>query len=383
MESKKMRSSNMELLRIVAMLMIIVYHIVLHAVVQELTDLSLIEQFNNGLFNNPVFYKKLFILDFVMTFGTTANALFILISGYFMINKGNNIDLGKTAKKLLSHLAFATVVLVIASNVYFQFNKGFSIKMLGINEFNNITWFVGYYFLVIILAALFLNNYLIKADKKKYMVFLLVVFAVVQFAWSGSFTDNFAGGLRTLCIGVFLYALGGYIQIYNPFKKVRTPIIFTVIATVYFLVFLSSYNNTQTNIQNYILSESENVFIQSVVGYSNYNVVPIILAISIFEFFRRIHIPNSKIINFIGGSTFMIYLIHDNNFVRSVWKTQDWITLLYNSPSRFVVKMIVYTLIVFLIGVLAYIIYNFIIKIFEKSKKIIFKESVAQVNLSD
>lgn len=79
----------------------------------------------------------------------------------------------------------------------------------------------------------------------------------------------------------------------------------------------------------------------------------------------------------------MIYLIHDNNFVRSVWKTQDWITLLYNSPSRFVVKMIVYTLIVFLIGVLAYIIYNFIIKIFEKSKKIIFKESVAQVNLSD
>lgn len=374
MESKKMRSSNMELLRIFAMLMIIAYHIVLHAVRPELTDLSLMEQFNNGLFNNPVFYKKLLLLDFIMPWGTTANALFILISGYFMINKGNNIDLGKTAKKLLSHLAFVTVVLVIASNVYFQFNKGSSIKMLVINEFNTITWFVGYYFLVIIFAALFLNNYLIKADRNKYRAFLLTVFAVVQFAWSGSLVDGLAGGLRTVGTGIFLYALGAYIQIYNPFKKVRTPIIFTVIAGVYFLVFLSSYNNTQTNIQNYILSESEDVFIQSVAEYANHNVVPIVLAVSIFEIFRRIRIKNSRVINYFGGATFMIYLIHENNFIRSVWRTRDWITLLYYSPVRFVIKIIYYTLIVFLIGILAYITYKCIIKIFKKSKKLIFKE---------
>lgn len=374
MESKKMRSSNMELLRIFAMLMIIAFHIVYHAVRPELTDITLTEQFNNGLFNNPVFYKKLLLLDFVMPLGIVANALFILISGYFMINKGNNIDLGKTAKKLLSHLAFATVVLVIASNVYFQFNKGLSIKMLVINEFNTITWFVGYYFLVIIFAALFLNNYLLKADRNKYRIFLFTVFAVVQFAWSGSLADGLTGGLRTVGTGIFLYALGGYIQIYNPFKKVRTPIIFAVIAGVYFLIFLSSYNNTQTNIQNYILSKAENDFIQSVMEYFNYQAVPIVLAVSIFEIFRRIRIKNSRVINYIGGATFMIYLIHDNNFVRSVWKTQDWITLLYYSPVRFVIKIIFYTLIVFLIGVLAYIIYNFIIKIYRHSKRFIFKE---------
>ena len=374
MESKKMRSSNMELLRIFAMLMIIAFHIVYHTVRPELTDISLMERFNNGLFNNPVFYKKLLLLDFVMPLGIVANALFILISGYFMINKGNNIDLGKTAKKLLSHLAFATVVLVIASNVYFQFNKGLSIKMLVINEFNTITWFVGYYFLVIIFAALFLNNYLLKADRNKYRIFLFTVFAVVQFAWSGSLADGLTGGLRTVGTGIFLYALGGYIQIYNPFKKVRTPIIFAVIAGVYFLIFLSSYNNTQTNIQNYILSKAENDFIQSVMEYFNYQAVPIVLAVSIFEIFRRIRIKNSRVINYIGGATFMIYLIHDNNFVRSVWKTQDWITLLYYSPVRFVIKIIFYTLIVFLIGVLAYIIYNFIIKIYRHSKRFIFKE---------
>lgn len=374
MESKKMRSSNMELLRIFAMLMIIAYHIVLHAVRPELTDTALMERFNNGLFNNPVFYKKLLLLDFIMPLGITSNALFILISGYFMINRGKNIDLGKTAKKLLSHLAFAAVVLVIASNVYFRFSKGSPIIMLVINEFNTITWFVGYYFLVIIFAALFLNNYLIKADRNKYKIFLFTLFAVVQFAWSGSVIDNFAGGLRTLCIGVFLYALGGYIQIYNPFEKVRIPIIFAVIAGVYFLIFLSSYNNTQTNIQNYILSETENDFIQSVTEYYNHNAVPIVLAVSIFEIFRRIRIKNSKVINYFGGATFMIYLIHDNNFVRSVWKTQDWITLLYYSPIRFVIKIIYYTLIVFLIGVLAYITYNFTIKIYKHSKKLIFKE---------
>ena len=376
MESKKIRSSNMELLRIVAMLMIIPYHMVCHAVYAQLTDENLTAQFNNGLFNHPAFYKKLFILDAVMPFGTTANSLFILISGYFLITKGKNIDLGKTAKKLLSQLAFATVVLVIASNIYFHLNGQNPVNMICINDFNGLSWFVGYYFAIVVIAALFFNKYLMNLDKKGYITFLLVTFGIVQLSWLGTLTDGPTNGLRTLSTGIFLYALGGYIQIYNPFKKVRTPIILLLIAAVYVLVFVSSYNNTQARIQYYLINGSKDTFIQSVIGYSNYNLVPIILSISIFEIFRRIHIPNSKIINFIGGSTFMIYLIHDNNFFISVWKSQDWITLLYNSPIGFVIKIICWTIVAFIIGVFAYIIYNFAVKILKSSKRIIFNESV-------
>ena len=38
------------------------------------------ERLANGLFNYPVFYKKLMILDTLNTFGITGNVIFILIS---------------------------------------------------------------------------------------------------------------------------------------------------------------------------------------------------------------------------------------------------------------------------------------------------------------
>lgn len=87
-KKEKMRSSNIELLRSVAMLMIISFHIVYHCVNIQLTDRGSMERLANGLFNYPVFYKKLMILDTLNTFGITGNVIFILISGYFMVQKG-------------------------------------------------------------------------------------------------------------------------------------------------------------------------------------------------------------------------------------------------------------------------------------------------------
>lgn len=91
MEKYKMRSSNFELLRNVAMLMIVLYHIVCHCVEVQLTDRGSMERLGNGLFNQPTFYKKLMILDTFDTFGHIGNVIFILISGYFMCQKSGGI----------------------------------------------------------------------------------------------------------------------------------------------------------------------------------------------------------------------------------------------------------------------------------------------------
>ena len=86
------------------MMMIILHHMVVHCIYVQLTDASSIARMNNGLFNHPLFYKKLLILASIVPVGVVGNVLFILISGYFMISKGKNIDLGKTSKKLLFQL---------------------------------------------------------------------------------------------------------------------------------------------------------------------------------------------------------------------------------------------------------------------------------------
>lgn len=75
------RNSNMELLRIVAMLLVIAHHIGVHCCIDiQLTDYV---GRGNDFFSVPDFSKKLMMLAAVGP-GQAANAIFIIISGYFV-----------------------------------------------------------------------------------------------------------------------------------------------------------------------------------------------------------------------------------------------------------------------------------------------------------
>ena len=77
----KQRRSNLELLRIVAMLMIIAFHIYWHCVSGQLTDPDSMERMGNGLFSVPLFYKKLLLLTVFSSFGRAANVVFMTLTG--------------------------------------------------------------------------------------------------------------------------------------------------------------------------------------------------------------------------------------------------------------------------------------------------------------
>lgn len=370
MPLEKKRNSNFELLRIIAMLMIVIFHIVVHSVDYQLTDTSSMALMNNGLFNHPVFYKKLLLLTSIIPFGKMGDTVFILISGFFMIKK-ERIDLGKISKKLLLQLMFATTTLVISSFVCYKVLKTTYIGLIPITNINLQSWFVGYYFAVMVIAALFLNRFLGKLERKQYVTFLLVMFAVIIFGWLGSLFNNIASEIRVLLAGVFVYSLGGYIRIYEPFQKIKSSVLIAVCAGIYGLIYLSYYNAVNLNIENYILKGSKGEFIQNVMSFQDYSVVIIIMGVCLFEFFKRINIPTNRVINFLGSATFMIYLLHDNAFTYSIWNTQDWITLLYNHPLLFLLKLFGWGLAVFGIGVLVYVLFLGVGKACRKFKGII------------
>jgi len=376
MKKEEMRSSNIELLRSVAMLMIILYHIVCHCVNVQLTDKESIKRFANGLFNHPVFYKKLMILDMLNTFGIIGNVIFILISGYFMVQKkkGGGIDIAKISKKLLYQLGFASIVLTIASTVCFHMKNDTFINLINIQVFNSMSWFVGYYYAIILIAKLFLNGFLERIDNKEYILFLTASFAFIQFGWTGGLADGLIPNFRTLLNGIFLYALGGYFREYDPLSKLRTYVFFVIIIITYFFVNLSAYNNTVNNIENYIRNKTEDDFIQNIPGFPNYSIIVIIIGICLFEIFKRARIPQSKFLNYLGQSTFMVYLLHDNGFFYSIFDTQDWITLLYHSPYRFIAKIFIWSVGVFVCGVVMYTFYMVMAKLSGKYKWILFNK---------
>ncbi len=94
---KKGRSSNFELLRIVAMLLIIMFHITVEAVVPAYKGTGVFMEYDSALFNYPKFYPQFLIVAFSKMFGMIGNHLFILISGYFLAARESGINLLKTA----------------------------------------------------------------------------------------------------------------------------------------------------------------------------------------------------------------------------------------------------------------------------------------------
>ena len=187
---RKQRASNIELMRVIAMIMIITFHITRHRIRDQLVDKSLISLFDiSDCFCHPKFYPQLMFLYLTMPMGKIGNGIFILISGYFMADR--RIDLVQTGKKLIGQMAYMTLVLMFMSYTGFlllyRHAEGVKVNLTSLERFNNNSWFIGYYIMVIIIAGLILNRYLQKWNRKTYLVLLIVIFTVVSFAWSGDF----------------------------------------------------------------------------------------------------------------------------------------------------------------------------------------------------
>lgn len=374
-EIKKERSSNFELLRIFAMMMIILYHIVCHCVSVQLTDGNSMNRMGNALFVQPYFSKKVLILVFLMTFGESANAIFILISGFFMAGReSEKINLEKISVKLLSQMMFACVALMVGSFGLHLVKKSSFLELVDCYFFNGSAWFIGYYFVIVLCGRIFLNKFLSKLDEKSYCAFLLSMAVLFSFGWPRGLLYNLANGLDVFCVGTFLYSLGGFIKKYNPFEKFKISFFVGVIIFIYLLLALSYYNQTETNIERYYRNGGSGWFIQSVPGFGNHHFIPVSLGICIFEIFRRIKIPSIKIINFLGASTLMIYLLHDIPFVYSIWNTQDWISVLFYHPIKFCGKILIWAIMTFAAGFIAYVIYDLMMTILKKCRFVFLKK---------
>lgn len=259
-----------------------------------------------------VIINKLQVIETFLPLGCVGNNLFLLISGYFMIGK-NKSNVTGIAYKLLSQLLLATMLLIIVPNFVVD-NQNYHYYLYSINIFNNSSWFVGYYFLVVLIGSLFLNKYLQSLDNKKYISLLMTLFAIVSFTWSRSLLNDLASGLNTLVVGVFMYSLGGYLKKYTPFGNIKTIPLFVLLFLTNSLIWISQYNNMENNIDECFRNGASTTFTHSFIYFDNHSLIVIMLAVIIFELFRRIPTFKSKIINYISASTFMAYLLHDNTF---------------------------------------------------------------------
>ena len=347
---KKNRESNFELLRIFAMILIITYHITLHCIVPQLGE--------NPLFNTPYISKKILLLNFFMSAGKIGNGIFILISGYFLANKPK-IDILAVIKKIVPQLVFANCLLTVVSFGYNRLINHNALNLVDMSEINESWWFVGYYLMIVIIGSLFLNRFIVSLSQQRKKAFLAILFVFCSLSWSSSIFANISGGLRVLIAGIFLYVLGGYIRSYNPFGKVKTRAVGGFVFLLYVFIFLSGYNIDASGISKYHVTNAD-TYSHLFFGGTDYSFLVLLISISLFEIGRRSHIGNSKVINYLGSSTFMIYLFHDISFIHMKWRHFDWISAYYYRPFVFALMMLLWIVLTFLVGVVSYAIYQLI-----------------------
>ena len=202
---KKVRKSNIELLRIIAILLIISFHYVYKS--------EYIYSFDSLSFNEYIFKTFYF-------FGELGVNLFALITGYFLIK--NKFSLKKLIKLILEVDFY--YLLLIPVSIIFKIDTGLtfiSIKDYFLMFFPiilNKYWFITAYLLVYCLSP-FLNILINKMSQIEYKRLIIVVVLI----WSiiPTFFGLFFNDTETLLYYnrfiwlIIMYIIGGYNRLYS------------------------------------------------------------------------------------------------------------------------------------------------------------------------
>lgn len=311
----KTRNSSIELLRILAMLFVVLSHYSVHGQLQ-IADVSLT-------------FNKL-LLNLAKTGGLGVD-IFVIISSYFLVSSSLKL---KKILKLIFQVFFYSVIIYLLCVIS-------GLQTFEVKEFircllpstTNQYWFFTVY-LVLYLIHPFLNKFIENIKQKQH--FIVIIFCV--FIWSivPTFLDEYNFYGNELALFVMLYFLGSYIRLYplNAKKEKTLGILLIIIGTLTSLMFMALVRLLPFLNINHL---------------GNTSIFVIFIAVGLFMIFKNLNIGTSSVVNNIAMCTFGVYLIHDNNYIRTLL----WNNLLpneaYKDSPYLILHMIACVLIVYVV----------------------------------
>lgn len=283
------RLPNIECLRCVAMLFIVLNHCILNIATNRLTlDIA------------PI---NFYLTDFVYQVAYNGVNIFILISGYFLVNTSRNTTNWEKVIKLWLSVFFYSVIIYIIFIIFS--NKTFDLKdlihaLMPIRY--NSYWFVTQYIGIYILSP-FIANWARRMSKEEYKVCLVSFFIITSILQ----LDGLKGGFSLIWF-LFLFLFAGYIQLWKKTSNMlrkwesNSGTIFLIISFLLF-VFSLFFNDSHLNIVTYW-------------GFYNGPLL-FISSVSLFLFFMKI--KTSKIVVWcskLSPYMFGVYLIHENPIIK-------------------------------------------------------------------
>lgn len=306
--ARAQRESNIELFRIITMLLIVAHHYVVNS--------GLMDYISEDIVSGPSIFLLLF-----GAWGKIGINCFIMITGYFMCKQNITV---KKFLQLILELYFYKILIwaIFFLTGYEQYSFIQCLKVFL--PFTSISQnFTGCY-LMFFLYIPFLNILINNMDKKQHI--RLIVLSVFIYVILGTCPGiNVVFNYVTWYIVV--YFIASYIRLYpnNLFRKTKLwggiTAVCIVLSSLSVVACTWVYDKLEIMGHYYFVADCNKI-------------LAITTAISAFLFFKNIHIPNSRIINTIAASTFGVLLIHANGDTMRRWLWKDILknTKMYSSP---------------------------------------------------
>lgn len=298
---KKIRNSNLELYRIIVMLLIVAHHYVV----------------NSGLYQHIQQSGEIVNSSVMLLFGAwgkTGINCFVLITGYFMCTSRFSIEkLVKLYFQIIFYGIIIYSIFCISGHESFSLTK-LILTVWPIHSISDsfTSCFLLFYLFIPILNVLV--NYLSKPLHKYLVILLIVAFTILPSVPKLYMTFNYVTWFMAI------YVIASYIRIYSLFPKISHKqwgllsvlLILIGSSSVLGMTIINKLGYTDNLNPFYFISDS-NKFLS------------LAIAISSFMYFKDLKIPYSRFINAIGGTTFGVLLIHANSDVMRQWLWKETI----------------------------------------------------------
>lgn len=317
----KQRSSNLELYRILCMLLIVAHHYVVNSGVASL-DGPLTNEFTSA---NSIF----FIL--FGAWGKTGINCFMMITGYFMCT--SRISFRKFLKLMgqiyLYRWVFYAVFLLTG---YETFTLQRLIKL--VMPFWNITDDFTSCFIVFWLTIPFWTILVQKMKQRQHQLLLILMLGIYTILGS---VPTFQVSFNYVTWFGIIFLISSYIRLYPHLifenKKFwgRLSLVSFSFAVLSVLLMNKLYGSKGIISYSYYFVSDSNKFLS------------VAIATCTFLWFKNINIKYSKLINSFGAATFGVLLIHANSDAMRTWLWKDTIDVVghYSLP---LVSMISYSI---------------------------------------
>lgn len=316
-QKSKVRNSSIELLRIIAMLMIVFHHFAVHGGFEWGRAISI----------NRLWY------NFIIMGGKIGVNVFVIISGYYLINDDiKSVGLEKIIK-FLGQAFFYSIAIFIIGKLTGVSNLGVKSLVKACLPITFSEWWFASTYFVLYLMHPFLNKLLHSLDQSSYQRFILILvvcWSLIPTFTTSSFQSN------PLLWFITLYSISGYIRLYGLNHKftVKHYFVFCIICSVF--TYFSS-------VVFAVLGTRWDVFASyTTYFYGQEKITVVCISLGLFMSFISLNMNYHKWINVLASAAFGVYLIHDHTIIRRFL----WIELFENVRYQKSLFLIPYSILV-------------------------------------